>query len=508
MDRPFMVATRRAASPRLAVPSCRLGTRRRLATLVVSLTTFTAALSIPGTLLAGGDRAVSIPVGVQAAGRADPPAVSPVRYALEVAVDFGEARIDGRAVVTVMNRSGRPVEEVPLLLYRLLRVASAADGAGRPLTFTQDVVAFDDRPLQQVNHVRVRLRRRLAPGDSATVAVTYGGYLAGYVETGSLYIRDKVDEAFTILRDDAYAHPLVGVPSYAAMRSAARPRFDYEARITVPETHTVANGGTLIERTVRDGRATFVYRNTKPAWRMDFAIAKYAVAEREGQRVIHFPEDSVGARRVLDTLVRTLELYTQWFGPLRGGSAFTVIEIPDGWGSQADVTSILQTAAAFREAARSYELYHEVSHLWNVEPREPLYPRWDEGLATYLQYLTAERLEGRPVVDAAAEGIIRWLRARLEQEPRLREIPLADYGKAGLTDFAYTVGMLMFRELHRRVGDEAFREIVGGYYARFHATGGSTADFVRHADDVVAEDLRPFFETWLFGTGWVAEVMR
>lgn len=477
MDRPLMVAT-----------------RRRLATLGVALTIFAAALSIPS--------------GLDAGGHAGPPAVAPVRYVLDVAVDFGEARIDGRAVVTVANRSDGPVQDVPLLLYRLLRVESVADGAGRPLAFTQDVVAFDDRPLQQVNHVRVRLPRPLAPGDSATVTVTYGGYLAGYVETGSLYIRDKVDEAFTILRDDAYAHPLVGVPSYAAMRSAARPRFDYEARITVPETHTVANGGALVEHTARDGRATFVYRNVKPAWRMDFAIAKYAVAERDGQRVIHFPEDSVGARRVLDTLVSTLELYTQWFGPLRGGSTFTVIEIPDGWGSQADVTSILQTAAAFREATRSYELYHEVSHLWNVEPREPFYPRWDEGLATYLQYLTAERLEGRPVVDAAAEGITRWLHAKFEQEPRLREIPLADYGKAGLTDLAYPVGMLMFRALHRRVGDEAFREIVGGYYARFHATGGSTADFVRHADDVVAEDLRPFFETWLFGTGWVEEVMR
>ena len=71
-----------------------------------------------------------------------------------------------------------------------------------------------------------------------------------------------------------------------------------------------------------------------------------------------------------------------------------MIEVPDGWGSQADVTCILQTAAAFRDPARLVEVYHEVSHLWNVPATDLPSPRWDEGLATFLQFRMADERDG------------------------------------------------------------------------------------------------------------------
>ena len=66
-------------------------------------------------------------------------------------------------------------------------------------------------------------------------------------------------------------------------------------------------------------------------------------------RVVHFPEDAEGARGVLQAAEACLALFSEWFGPLRGDAGFTFIEIPDGWGSQADVTAVIQTAAAFRD---------------------------------------------------------------------------------------------------------------------------------------------------------------
>ncbi len=428
--------------------------------------------------------------------------LAPVRYDLVLRVDFANERISGTARITLVNAGTSPAREASFLLYRLMRVAAVRDARGAPAPFRQSVVAFEDWPQKQTNHIVVALKPPLPPGRTRVLAIAYGGYLAGYVETGSLYIQDRVDEAFTIIREDADAYPTVRVPSSAKNRAAGLPDFDYTARITVPESHVVANGGILVERTVRGGLATYVYRNAKPAWRMDFAIARYGTIEGPGLRVFFLPGDGEGARRVLEAARASMALYADWFGPLHDAPAFTVIEIPDGWGSQADVTSILQAAAAFRDPARLHELYHETSHLWNVRALDRPSCRWEEGLATFLESLLEERFAGGPPLADRALEVSRSLRESAAKEPRLKTVPMIDYGKEEMTGYAYRTGMLMFNALYNTVGPERFNAIIGGYYQRYQATGATAAQFVALAQTAAARDLRPLFDEWLLTTRW------
>ena len=385
----------------------------------------------------------------QASPSAERHLLQPTRYELDLRVDFKEERISGSAQITLKNTGASPAHEVSFLLYRLMTVTAVRGAGGEAIPFRQAIVAFEDEPKRQTNHVLVPFAPPLRPGMSAIVKIEYGGYLAGYIETGSLYIQDRVDEAFTIIREDADAYPTVRVPSSASNRVAGLPEFEYLARISVPESHVVANGGALVERTVRDGRATYVYRNIKPAWRMDFAIARFGTLEGPGLRVFHLPEDRAGAERVLKAAGASMVLYNEWFGPLHDAPAFTVIEIPDGWGSQADVTSILQAAAAFRDPARLHEVYHEISHLWNVSSLDRPFCRWNEGLASFLEDLTQERLDSAPLLDKRAERMARWLLERAGSEPGLKSVPMIDYGQEGMTRYAYSTGMLMFYGLYR-----------------------------------------------------------
>jgi aminopeptidase N len=429
------------------------------------------------------------------------------RYEIDLTLDFQDESLTGLARLTIRNATRRPVAEVPLLLYRLLTVTEVSAPGARHVPFDQRIVAFEDEPRRQVNAVHIRLARPLPPGGAATFAVAYAGYLAGYVETGELYVRDRIDPAFTILRPDAYAYPVADVPSRRANRQAGLPEFDYLARVTVPESLVVANGGELVERVARGGQATWVYRNQRPAWRMDFAIAPYRVLEGRQGKVFYFPQDSSGAHLVRDAVARSMDLYTSWFGPRLDSNQFQVIEIPDGWGSQKDVTSILQSAAAFRDPRRIYEVYHEVSHIWNVRAREPFSPRIEEGLATYLEDAAAESLDGGSRLPRSNEAILAWLRDLLNQKPEYRTWAMKDYGRHEATDLSYSVGFLMFEVLHDLVGDAAFRQIVGGYYRRFYATGGTTAEFEAHAKSVSPVDLNRFFDDWLETPGWSRYVM-
>lgn len=108
---------------------------------------------------------------------------------------------------------------------------------------------FADDSLLQVNALSLRLTRPITPGDSATVSVDWTGRLVGYTETGSSYIRDRVDSAFTILRMDAFAYPRVGRPSHRALRAAGLEGFSYRVRVTVPRGLVVATGGGSVDAT-------------------------------------------------------------------------------------------------------------------------------------------------------------------------------------------------------------------------------------------------------------------
>jgi hypothetical protein len=429
-------------------------------------------------------------------------AVRPTRYDLDLSVDLQEKRIDGTARIALRNRGDAPAASLSFRLYRLLTVRSVRSAAGEALPFTQSIAAFEDDPLRQANQLRVTLPAPLAPGAEAAVEIAYGGYLAGYVETGALYIQDRVDDAFTIIREDADAYPTLGPLSYAASRAEGLPQFDYRARITVPDTHVVANGGRLVSRTVSGGKASYLYENLRPAWRMDFAVARFRTLESPKLRIFALPEDAAGAERVRREAQGAMELLSRWYGPLHGAETFTIIEIPEGWGSQADVTSILQTAAAFRDPAKNPELYHEISHLWNAPSREAADCRWNEGLAQFLAALVQENRAGSPGLDAAADRVARDLRERLAKEPRLRTVPMIDYGREEMTGQSYRTGMLMFYVLYRTAGPERFHKIVGGYYQRHHDSGGTTDEFVKEAVAEAGPRAAAIFRDWLTTTAW------
>lgn len=427
--------------------------------------------------------------------------VTPMHYDLDLRLDYEAERLYGIARVTVTNVSEQPLSQVPFLLYRLLEVSSVRDGEGRMLELEQRVVAIEDAPKQQVNAATVRLSQPLLPQAETTIELTYGGYLLGYAETGMAYVRDRIDPSFTILRSDAEAFPRVGYANRAVNRSAGMPSYTYRARINVPDSLVVANGGALVSREFDEGRAIYTYRSLAPSWRMDFAIGPYLELREGPVRIFYLPPDSVGAAYMATATRRGLALFEDWFGPLHGEPALTLIEIEDGFGSQTDVVTILQAAAAFRDTMRVRELYHELSHLWNPPDLDRPSPRWNEGLASLLEDLAVEALHDREVVYGYMARLIAWLKD-VAPGNGWSTTAMIDYGRAGKTDASYSVGQLMFYVLYRTVGPEEFRRIVGGFYQANAVSGGSTDDFVAYATDVAGPQLEPLFRDWVYTTAW------
>ena len=418
-------------------------------------------------------------------------------YVMHTTVDYENEKLISSCELTLTNPSKETISTIPLLLYRLLKVNSVTDENGNRLPFTQHVVSFDDWKVYQVNFIEIKLDKPIEKDSYKKITVNYSGHLLGYTETGMSYVKDHISPEFTIIRPDCNAYPKLGYPSFE-MNGTALENFNYTVHVTVPDSLVVANGGNLIEKTLKDGLATYSYENIKPAWRIDLAIANYEIIQDGDIKIFHFPQDATNAQQVLKASHQTIDLYSQWFGRLNNASEFSIIEIPDNWGSQADVTSIIQAAAAFKNSDHHYELYHEISHLWNVKSNDDYSPRWNEGLAMFLQYLTANLLEDKTILHEKTNSYI----TRINSADKYKNVALIDYGKEGVAGYSYTTGMVLFHVLYELIGQDSFNTIIQKYYTTYQDRGATTKEFIKTIENLSSIDLSSFIEDWFLSTNY------
>lgn len=425
----------------------------------------------------------------------------PVRYEMDITVCYETNTMHASCLLTVKNTSDSSAETLPLMLYRLLSVGEVTEDSGHALSFVQQETSIEGIPQWEINAVGITLSEAVQPGGKTMVRLSYGGTIQGYEEIMG-YVKDRIDESFTILREDAIAYPGLGEPTLASMQSVMFHAYDYRVTVRVPEHLYVANGGRLVEKTTADGITAFTYENLKPAWRMDFAIGSYNIMESGGFRIFYFSSDEEGAVRVIESAMETLDLYAGWFGPLQGMESFSVIQIPEGFGSQADVTSILQTADAFLpDQASRTGLYHELAHLWHPKENETFPSRWNEGHATFMQYLAAEVLDNRDgLVARASEASARSFVRDCPPGSPCAEVPFVDYGKERMTNHSYTRGMVLFHVLYELIGQESFMSLFRENYLQYHETGQTTGEFIARILDIRHPAMPRFVAEWFYGT--------
>lgn len=427
--------------------------------------------------------------------------------ALELRIDYAAERLDGAATLIVRNGGDESMSQIPLLLNRLLRVESVIDADGKTLAFGQQVVVFEDLGKWQVAAIRVELPSPLAPGGDTQLQVRFGGHLAPYTETGMLYLRDHINRDFTLLREDALAFPKIGVPSMQANRTAPPQRFGYELALTVPERLVVANGGELMGKSTNDGETTWRYRSREPAPFLLAAIAPYGLLEDGDLRVFYLPGDEAGATMVLKAARRAANRFDAVFGPIGKPLALGIMQIPEGWGSQASLAGgIIQDSAAFRDRSQLSQLYHELSHLWNAPDLDAPSPRWNEGLAMFLQGLLSRELDRWDGEEAALQRAATWLLAQCGEGQPCGRVPLRGYGRKRLTDYSYSVARLMFAAFYRTLGEEAFDRALRTHFQAHKAQGGGTDDLVKAFVAVGGAPAQRIFDDWLDSTAWLVRL--
>jgi hypothetical protein len=417
--------------------------------------------------------------------------------------------IEASCTATIENHTDRPLDKVPLLLYRMLQVQSVRDAAGKALPFSQTVVSFPELPRKQANVVEVFLPTSLPGGAAVQVYLQYSGPVCGYTEVWP-YQHDHVSAAYTLLRRDVLWFPVVGRSSEDCWRGA----FTFDLSITVPPAEP-DSGGSLIavshgeqgERCTTPEGHCYRWHSATPTRPLTVACAPFCREAISADVVLYYlPEDEVGAQVVAQAMRRTRELCSAWFGPMPAGN-LRIVEIPRGWGSEASPTLILQTSDAFQaESLDDRDAYrhalsragHELIHLWDTPSAEEHVSRFlDEGITQYLEALLLRHEVG----EEAYWKRLNDYRSYFGSDKEAAAIPLAEAGQHRKVREVLSRGKgpWLMCVLHHLL-DERMIPTLRTFFDRYREQGATLENFEATMTEAADADLSAFFKEWLWGT--------
>jgi hypothetical protein len=387
-----------------------------------------------------------------------------------------------------------------------LQVEEVRNGRAERLPFTQRLGRLDGWELYQANVVAIDLARPLPAGGTTTIEIDYTGPMVGIQESGMLYVQDSLDPEFTIIRGESAIYPHLAEPTMDSLLyrfGRGGDAFDQFVSITVPDDVLVASGLLLSDKRTKDGMTTWDYRSLQPNFQIMLPVAAYEVIEMAAVRIYFFAADKEGAQRVAKGIGDAMTLFESWFGTLAEDSSFAVVEIPEGYGSQALRPTVILDARAFRSPSSMPELYHEISHFWNVKDPSLTPARWDEGLAMYRQEIVWRELDGESADLGSTWGsAFRGLKRQLDEHPEYLDVPLIQAGERNLTSvLSYRGGQLMFALLDRHLGREPLLEVLGDFYQKYAASGATSEEFAEFFVSQ-APGAKRIIDEWFLGSAY------
>jgi aminopeptidase N len=270
----------------------------------------------------------------------------------------------------------------------------------------------------------------------------------------------------------------------------------YDISVTVASPWVGVANGELVDQTEDDGLTTTSWHLSKPAssYVVTVAIGDYtrtSNTSQGGTEISYWvPSDRPGLAQGLESAAEGLDWLEALLGPYPFDSlGFVLVDSRSGMETQTMIT-LGVTDYTTSEAV----LVHEMAHQWygdEVTPDDWADVWMNEGMAMYLQGCWQAEADGR-TVDAVMND---W--ASFEGAMRAKSGPPADYDPTQFGEGNVYYGpALMWHELRKRIGDDAFWTLVRDWPARAPETNVSREEYLDWLVDRTHVD-RSFFDDWL-----------
>ena len=411
------------------------------------------------------------------------PSVDALRYTLDLTWDRDRRRLT--AVERLHLRATSDADRLQLALEPELAVASVrVDGAPAGFTHHGSDLVVAHRVRQDSRHtVEIRYAGSPRPVPAPTERSDFS--TSGWTTTAD-------GQVWTM--QEPY-----GAYSWYAVNDQPSDKALYSFTISAPEHWVGVANGTLVSRTVEDGRTVTRWTLGDPAssYLVTIAIGDFERTDAGTVSGVPLAYWTPADRPDLVDRLRPAEAQLAWLeqrlGPFPFRSlGFVVVPSQSGMETQTMITLGDTDYDTSPEV-----LVHEMAHQWygdQVTPRDWRDVWMNEGMATYLQAVWAAGHGGKPLV----EVLDSW--AYDDQAQRNRYGPPADYQPYAFgAGNVYTSPALLWDEVRKRLGDDLFWRLVRDWPAT-HARGNADyAEITAWWSQQSGEDLKPLFDAWLLG---------
>ena len=409
----------------------------------------------------------------------------------------GEIRVVAK--LALRNRGSLPIDRLCLDLYRLLQVDDV-EAHGTPCEWTQDVESLSQR--HQVNVLRIHLPESAEPGQAVSVQVSYSGPICGAPEVYA-YVWDHVAPEFSLLRWELKWFPWI--------HDLRLPETDFGYDLTVrnPETMVVVSEGIRTELPTQPGlsRVRFTCPR-RQKYRFTVAGAPFSIRKISDGVTLYLLGDESPVPVIQEVLSLTESACRSWFGQVPD-QPFSIVEIPEGYGSESSIGLVLQTADGFgrgldhQQALRQaiHAFGHEVIHRWHPRPAALDRTRlMDEGLTHYLEACLLGQVLGQ---DAFHDRMARYRSSFLANHV---SETIASCGES-VDATSRGKGPWAFAVLHEILG-ERFESVLRDYSAAFSGQDATWQDFVTVVEKATPGNGSKWRDSWIestASTSWISE---
>jgi hypothetical protein len=432
-------------------------------------------------------------------------------------VRFEPSRRELSAVDTLRLRLLSSVSTLRLMLHDDFKVSSVSSEDGERLFFLR---------VRDQNAFLVSLGRHAGRLDPFSLTVRYAGrhepesleqelvgpgpgpQQAAYIEAGL----SGPPPLIYSNRTAWYPHPRA--EDFATLR----------AHFDTPRGLLAVTGGDLVSARTSEGRTRATYELRQPGKYFSAAVGRFEDlgTRQRGAQVVHgfaTPRTTGRTREKMSTAEEVLAFFAERFGPCPYpvvNLAFAEAAQPGGHSPPGLVVLMRRPPllmgrplpddpASFGDMPDFY-LAHEVAHQWwgqGVAPASYREQWLSEAWAQYGAALWIRHREGDDAFLDMLERMARWARRHDGEGPihlgqRLGHLKRDSRIQRALV---YNKGAWVLHMLRGLLGDEAFFGGARDLLERHRYRRATTEDLRAALEEASGQDLAPYFERWIYGTG-------
>ena len=424
-------------------------------------------------------------------------------YVFRLAVTDDSDVVMGRTVVDARYVTGGQTT------LRLDLLGKTAEREGKGMEVTE--VKMDGRELSFAHAndaLVIDLGSPVPAGQRITVSVEYEGIPADGMDIGPNTYGDR-----TFFSDNWSSRvrgwlPVVDHPYDKATT---------EMIIIHPAHYQSTSNGVLAESSdLPNGMRMTHWVNDVPTapWLYFIGVARMAVQQVDKygdvpiETWVYWQDREKGFYDFAEPSKAVLAFYSDLVGPYVNKRLGNIVSnaTPGGGMEAASIPAYAASSVSGNRDMRwQYVIIHEIAHQWfgNAVTEYHWNDVWlSEGFATYYTLLFREHHYGH---DNFMQGL---LQSRESVRNFYKENWDFQLVRPYIEDLNDVSGTMMYQKgawtlhmLRRNLGDEAFNKGIASYYAEFMNKNAQTGDLRRHLEEASGQDLKQFFDQWLFQGG-------